>query len=220
MAARTCGARQSGHAHLDGHPAADERAGRGRMTWLTRNWQYAGAVTAAVLLLLSPVWLRFAPFGLAIVCLQLPVYMLHQVEEHHHDAFRAFFNLRLGGGREALTPRAVLVINLVGVWLVDVIAIYLATFVDLSWGLVAVYLAVVNGLVHLGAGIAFREYNPGLISGLVLFLGFGGWSAVTVSSLSDASMSVHIVALLVAVGTHAAILVHVRRRLARLERST
>lgn len=56
------------------------------MSWLERNWHYAGGVAAAILLILFPVWLRSTSLGLALVYLQLPLYMLHQIEEHHDDA--------------------------------------------------------------------------------------------------------------------------------------
>lgn len=189
------------------------------MTWLETYWYRAGAVAAVLLLALVPVWLRVGSTTLAIVYLQLPIYMIHQLEEHRGDAFRTFFNLRIASGRDALTPRAVLLINVVGVWLVDIVVIYLATFVDLSWGSFAAALAIVNGIVHVGAAIILRRYNPGLMTGLVLFLGFGGWSLATISATSNAQPPMLVMAFLFAIGSHVAILVHVRRRLARLERA-
>ena len=189
------------------------------MTWLETYWYRAGAVAAVLLLALVPVWLRVGSTTLAIVYLQLPIYMIHQLEEHRGDAFRTFFNLRIASGRDALTPRAVLLINVVGVWLVDIVVIYLAAFVDLSWGSFAVALAIVNGIVHVGAAIILRRYNPGLMTGLVLFLGFGGWSLATISATSNAQPPMLVMAFLFAIGSHVAILVHVRRRLARLERA-
>lgn len=188
------------------------------MSWLERNWYACGLVAAVCLLLLVPLLFHSATTSLAIVYLQLPLYMLHQVEEHRGDAFRSFFNRRLGGGRELLTPRAVLVINLVGVWLVDLAALCLAAFVDVAWGLIAVYLAIVNGVLHAIAAVAFRQYNPGLVTGLVLFLGVGGWSLFTLASRSGAGPSVHVIALAVAIVEHIAIIVHVRRRRAGLDR--
>lgn len=187
------------------------------MTWLETDWYRAGAVAAVLLLALVPVWLHVGSTTLVIVYLQLPLYMIHQVEEHRGDAFRTFFNLRIASGRDALTPRAVLVINVLGVWLVDIVVIYMAAFVDLSWGSFAVALAIVNGIVHIGAAIILRRYNPGLITGVVLFLGLGGWSLAMISAASDIQPAILISAFLFAIATHLAILVHVRRRISSLE---
>ena len=86
-----------------------------------------------------------------------------------------------------------------------------------SWGAFAAALAIVNGIVHVGAAIILRRYNPGLMTGLVLFLGSGGWSLATISATSNAQPPMLVMAFLFAIGSHVAILVHVRRRLARLE---
>jgi len=54
----------------------------------------------------------------------------------------------LAGGREVLSTPAVVVINVVGVWVVILLALYLARFVGLGLGLIAIYLTLLNALVH------------------------------------------------------------------------
>jgi len=179
--------------------------------WLERNWMYAGAVCGVLLIALGPV--LAAPLGPALLAVyaQLPAYMIHQVEEHHRDRFRLWFNATIGGGREALTPFAVLVINLAGVWAVDVAALYLARFVAPGLGLIAVYLTLVNAVVHVAGGVVQRRYNPGLVTAVVLFLPCAAWGLV---ALSGASAAEHVIGLACAVLVHLAIVAHVRRRLA------
>ena len=57
------------------------------------------ALPAAVLIQCTlPVLLTADNAPLVLVCTLLPVYMIHQYEEHAHGRFVAFFNATIGGG--------------------------------------------------------------------------------------------------------------------------
>lgn len=92
--------------------------------------------------------------------------------------------------------------GIAGVWAVDLCALNLARYVALAFGLVAPYLALVNGLLHLVGALRERRYNPGLWTGLLLFLPAGGYSARALSRAAHASKGDH------ARGLGAAILLH------------
>ena len=188
------------------------------LNWLVGQWQwpYAALLTGGFLLALGPLWFHLAGVPLGCVYLQLPLYLLHQWEEHAGDRFRLFVNRDVLGGREALTPIATFWINALGVWLVDLVALYLAVLVDPALGLGAIYLALLNSLGHIGPGIGRRAYNPGLWTSLLLFVPVGGWSLYIVAEATHASWTMHALGIAVAVGVHAAILAHVARRLARI----
>jgi len=189
----------------------------GGMRWLIREWPYAALFTAAFLLVLLP-FIGALGLPLALVYLQLPLYMIHQFEEHDRDRFRIFANQVIGGGREAFTPRAIFVINSAGVWGVDLLALFLAYYGNLAWGLIAIYLPLLNGLSHVAATVALRRYNPGLWTSLALFFPFGIWALVVVSAASQATPGAHIAAVAIAIAVHALILLHVKLRLRRLAR--
>jgi hypothetical protein len=186
--------------------------------WLYANWFYAGLTASLFLFAVTPLLWNVESRSLLVVFLQLPIYMVHEVEEHYHDRFRLFFNEKLAGGRNALTPDAVLVSNLGGVWGVDLTALYLAHFVNPGLGLIAMYLAIVNAFVHIAAAVAFRAYNPGLVTAILLLLpaGSAGWWVLA----RDAQCTVydHVWGLGMAITLHAAILLHVRRRINQLKR--
>jgi hypothetical protein len=184
--------------------------------WLVRewNWPAAACFAAVFLLVLAPLFAALAGPALALVYLQLPAYMLHQWEEHSGDRFRLYVNRTVGRGREALTPAAAFWINSLGVWAVDLAALYLAWLVEPSAGLVAGYLAVVNAVPHLGAALLRREYNPGAVTAALLLLPIGSWCIVSVGS--GAGVWAHAVALAVAAGLHALIIAYVVRRLSML----
>jgi hypothetical protein len=182
--------------------------------WLVDRWEwpYAAAFAGVVLLALAPLWWDAYGAALGLVYLQLPVYMLHQLEEHRGDAFRRFVNERIGGGREVLTRPATFVINSAGVWGIDIVAIYLAYEVDLALGLIAIYLTLVNAIVHIAAAGVTRAYNPGLYTAIALFVPVSIWGAVEVSDASGASVGDQLLALAVAVAVHAAIVAYVVSR--------
>ncbi len=177
---------------------------------------YGGFIASLFLLALAPV--TAAPAGLAfvLVYLQLPIYMLHQLEEHRDDRFRRWVNDAIAGGREMLSTPAVIVINVAGVWLVDVVALYLAHFGDVGLGLIAIYLTIVNAAFHVVAGIVQRRYNPGLVTAVLLFVPFGVWALMVVSAMPGVSGADHVIGLAVAVLIHAAIIGYARWRVAAL----
>jgi uncharacterized membrane protein len=107
---------------------------------------------------------------LALSPLLLPAYMVHQCEEHDHDRFRLFFNETIGNGFDVLSPRAVFITNVPGVWGVIAPSLYGAVWLNLGWALTAV--------VHIVHAVLFRRYNPGLVTALVLFLPLG-WFPLT-----------------------------------------
>lgn len=181
---------------------------------------YGGFLAGLFLLAVAPAALVSAGRPLVLVYLQLPIYMIHQLEEHYDDRFRRWINETIGGGREMLSTPAVVVINVVGVWVVDLAAFYLARFVDVGLGLIAVYLTLVNAVFHLAAGAGQRRYNPGLATAILLFVPCGVWGLVAVSAQPGVSAADHVIGLAVAIFIHAAIIVYGKRRVAMLARGS
>jgi hypothetical protein len=191
------------------------------LDWLVVKWQwpYASLFTASFLGVLAPLVFHFAGIPLGLVYLQLPIYMLHQYEEHEGDRFRLWVNNMIGHGREVLTPIATFWINSLLVWLLDLVALYLACFVDLSLGLIAIYLPMLNAFGHIVPAIIKRQYNPGLTTSICVFLPVGILSAYLVSRAAGSHFSDHLLAFGVAFAVHATIIAHVRRRISYLSRS-
>jgi hypothetical protein len=190
------------------------------LDWLVGKWQwpYATLLAASFLAVLAPLVFRYAGIPIGLVYLQLPIYMLHQYEEHAGDRFRLWVNHMLGHG-DVLTPIATFWINSLLVWLLDIVALYLACFVDLSLGLIAIYLPLVNAFGHIIPMIIKRQYNPGLTTSICLFLPIGVLSAFVVSRAAGSHFQDHLLALGVAIAVHATIIIHVRRRISYLSRT-
>jgi Protein of unknown function with HXXEE motif len=187
---------------------------------LIGNWVYGGVMAGILLLLLSPLFISKWPSVLIATFLHLPAYMVHQYEEHDQDRFRLFFNQTLGKGYDVLSPMAVFITNVPGVWGVMVISLYAATMIHQGWALVAVYLVLVNALVHILHALIFWRYNPGLVTALAIFLPLGGATLYLIHDSQSAGRTHHVWSLISAVAIHAAILIHVQRKLAVMRSST
>lgn len=185
--------------------------------WLVDDWEwpYAGALASCFLVAVAPVVWSAEGAALALVLLLLPAYMLHQVEEHAADRFRRYVNGRLAGGREALTRGITFAINVIAVWALFTAAFLLAYYVDPALGLIAAYGAAANALIHVVAAAVRGEYNPGLVTAVVLLGPLGTWTAIEVNSTYATGAGIQALAIAIAIGAHLAIVAMIGARLRR-----
>jgi hypothetical protein len=108
------------------------------------------------------------------------------------------------GGVEALTVADVLWLNLVGIWGGNLAALAAAYAVGPGFGLAAPSLMLVNAISQIAASARTQEYNPGLLTSLLLFLPLSTISFYLV----PASMAQHALGLDLAIGFHIAIIRH------------
>lgn len=66
-----------------------------------------------------------------------------------------------------LSPFDVFVINVPGVWGLVGMSLALAATVGVGFGLVAVYLVILNGLIHAVQAVISRGYKPGLGTAII-----------------------------------------------------
>lgn len=145
----------------------------------------------------DPRWLCWLP---------LPIYMLHQVEEHgvdlfgHCYAFQAALCATLGSpdtSRCPATPEFIAAVNLGTVWIAG-LASGLAGPKRLFACTGMVGLIAVNAILHVVASIRSGHYDPGLLSSLVLFLPVALWTFARL--LAQGLVTKRLVALSMAVG--------------------
>ena len=170
--------------------------------WFLRNWSRAALPLAVVLLALAPLLLDALGLAVWLVYLQLPVYMLHQYEEHARGAFKAAVNRMRADGRQPFTDTNLLWINLVLVWATFIILLYAARYVDLALGLVAPYGMLLNGLLHTRVALVQRRPNPGLWTSLLLFVPVGAVSIYAIGRIAGASLGDHLLGLAGGIGLH------------------
>jgi hypothetical protein len=178
---------------------------------LAKNWVYGGALAGVLLLLLAPVLLRGWSAVETATFLCLPIYMLHQLEEHDEDRFRRFVNAKLGGGAEVLTTRVVFIVNIPGVWGVIAASLWLCAKVNAGFGLIAGYLVLVNAVVHVMPALVMRRYNPGLVTAIVLFVPLGAYCVYATGQAGVGTAGMHIVGVMFAIAIHVALIAYVLR---------
>ena len=109
------------------------------------------------------------PFSTALLLAPL-VYAIHHAEEHLFLNFRAW-RLKYFPDNNALSPQAILAI-LVSFGLVYIILHASVRTKVSAWMALTFLMAtqVHNAIFHLGATIAFRDFSPGLITAILLYL--------------------------------------------------
>jgi len=184
--------------------------------WIILNWSRTTLPIVMILLFLSPVLFIKLGSTLFFVFLQLPIYMIHQFEEHSQNKFKIYIDKLMGKGTEALTFKDIFYINILFVWVLDIIALYLALYVHIGFGLIAAYIPVINGISHIGMGIKGRKYNPGLWSSIFLFLPVGSYSILLLTQNSDVKPIHHIIAFIVTLVVHGLIMIRMKMNIRKI----
>ena len=182
------------------------------------TWVYGGFLAGLLLLGLSPILFQELPRFEFWCFILLPVYMVHQLEEHASDRFRKYVNTHVCRGLEGLTLETVFIANIPGVWGVIMISLLLSYFVYGGLALIAGYLVLVNAIVHIIGFVATRKYNPGLLTSVVLFIPTSVLLLLAVAKAGYGSFFAHAIGLAIAILIHLALIVAVLTRLRRLSR--
>ena len=140
------------------------------------DWQKALPVLSA---LGAVVWIalfRHDPTSeRALFAALLVIYFVHQIEEHlWPGGFRQFTDAHIFHSGDDNWPVNIPRVAFVNVGLVWVPVALAVLFPDtLRWvGLGWIGLTLINGIIHIVTSIRLRIYNPGLVTGIVLFLPF------------------------------------------------
>ncbi len=177
-----------------------------------QSWVYGGTLAGLTLLIVA-IGL-YGPLGtpLFVVFLLLPLYMVHQYEEHAGDRFRLFVDRWIGQGQPVLTHLAIFVINVPGVWGIYAVVFVLASTIDIGFGLIAGYTTLVNAIAHIGQAAKMKLPNPGLVTAIVLFLPAAIWTIALLVG-QGVPWGYHLLGIACALGIHGLIVAHVLRRL-------
>jgi Protein of unknown function with HXXEE motif len=172
----------------------------------------------AVLTLASlPIFSVANNLSLILLYTLLPVYMIHQYEEHAHGRFVDFFNSTIGKEYDVLTKISAFWINILEVWVLFIVSFYMAKYVAIGVAFVPVYATVLNGLTHAIASIVLKRYNPGLYTALVLFFPWGIFLLIYFNGITRGSLLFNGVGLLAGILLHAIIVIYALKRRSKLE---
>jgi hypothetical protein len=176
--------------------------------WIVENWSRMALPFAVLILCSLPIFLTANNEYLILLYTLLPVYMIHQYEEHAHGRFVEFFNSTIGRGQKVLSKVSAFWLNILEVWLLFLVSFYLAKYVAAGFAFVPIYTVLVNGLTHVIASLALRRYNPGLYTTLLLFFPWGIFLLVYFNAATGYNLLFNVIGLLVGIIGHAIIVVY------------
>lgn len=113
----------------------------------------------------------------SLTWLHLAILLLHQFEEYSIPGkFKEFYNTNIWNKnpitRFEMNNKGVLIVNVILAWTAYLIAaIYGEKLIWLTIGISGV--TILNGIMHTLMFFLLKKYNPGLITGLLIFIPFG-----------------------------------------------
>ncbi len=137
-----------------------------------QNW----AKIAPVFAVASSIWLFwfFKPSEVLFwAYINIPLYLLHQTEEHFWPGgFKNFVNQKINElpeGEETLTDINIFWINILLVWVAFIVFGLLAQ-VNIGFGLLIIIFSIMNCLTHIVQGVRLKIWNPGLVIASLQFV--------------------------------------------------
>lgn len=153
------------------------------MDLIYRHWAKLGGVIAVgILIYIYLIQGAKMPLVQKFSLLSLAFLMFHQFEEYvYPGGFQQYFNTRIynpfGFFKNKISDKAVIWVNVVFGW-----GIYgiVALFFHNNHTVVMIFVAVllINGLLHFGVSFSSRNYNPGVVTGAILFLPLAIYSGI------------------------------------------
>lgn len=147
---------------------------------ISANWQKATPLLAVIGAVLWLVFFRGNPASeQSIFFALLVIYMVHQMEEHlWPGGFRQYANAHVfksGSDDWPVDEGGVALVNIGFVWApVAAEALFPGSLrlIGLGW----IGLTFINAITHIVTSIRFRQYNPGVVTSIILFLPFTIWA--------------------------------------------
>ena len=159
------------------------------MKLIFKYWPVFGLITGLAVICFVIISLRDSPALKSILYLQISFLMIHQFEEYvYPGGFKNFLNSHFkkifDKYKISLNERGILLINVIFGWTFYFIcAEFSDDYLWMSAG--SALILMINGLLHTAVGIRYGKYNPGLITGLLLFIPSGIYFFYNLESLFD-----------------------------------
>ncbi len=185
------------------------------INWMYKNWAKICIILSVVVTLIIFSVVKTSDVLLFLIWIQIPIYLLHQFEEHSWPGgFKKFFNkeiFHVEDGEYPLNDTNIFWINVPIIWILMPIFAALS-YINLFFGLWIPYFAVFNSLTHVVAAIIKRKYNPGLFISLILGIPVATYTLWLFYTLINIPLIITILSLLSVLLLHLAIVVTAIRR--------
>lgn len=182
------------------------------MDWFYKNWSKLSLGVAAVLTLLIFIFIKPSNTLLFLIWIQIPIYLLHQFEEHSRNGFKNYVNRKVFNvedGNYPLNDKNIFWINIPIIWILMPLFAILSNINPLI-GLWIPFFGVINSLSHVIFSIAHKQYNPGILVSLILGIPVGVYTLIIFYSSAMISYLVTGLSVGFAVVLHAIVLLYIR----------
>ena len=183
------------------------------MTWLYKNWAKLSGLIALIITIIILIYVKLENLVLFLIWLQIPIYLLHQYEEHARNGFKYYINkkvFKVKEGEYPLNDENIFWINIPIIWIIMPIFAGLSSF-NLMFGLWIPYFAVFNSLSHVVFSLRNLEYNPGLIVSLLLGIPVGIYTLLIFYRYISVPLIISIISIFIALLLHLMIFGYIRR---------
>jgi hypothetical protein len=185
------------------------------MNWLYKNWAILCIILSIIVTIIILLFVKTNNIILFLIWIQIPIYLLHQFEEHSWPGgFKRFVNkeiFNVENGEYPLNDRTIFWINIPIIWILMPIFAALS-FNNLYFGLWIPIFALFNSLTHVIGAIVKRKYNPGLFVSVVLGIPVAIYTLWLFYTLISIPLMVTLLSLLVVLLLHLAIIIPAVRR--------
>jgi hypothetical protein len=185
------------------------------VNWFYNNWAKLSLFLAIIVTVLIYIFIKPDNLLLFLIWIQLPIYLLHQFEEHNWNGFKNYVNRNVFKVKEddfPLNDKIIFWVNIPVVWILIPIFAGLSS-VNIMFGLWIPYFAVFNSLTHVIVSIRNQEYNPGLIVSLILGIPVGIYALIIFYSHITVPAIITILSIFFAILLHLILLGYIKMRI-------
>jgi hypothetical protein len=183
------------------------------VNWFYNNWAKLSVLLAIIVTVLIYVFIKPENIVLFLIWMQIPIYLLHQFEEHTWNGFKNYINkkvFKVKKGDFPLNDKNIFWINIPIIWILMPIFAGLSS-VNIMFGLWIPYFAVFNSLTHVIVSIRNQEYNPGLLVSLVLGIPVGIYALIIFYSYITVPTIISIISIFFAILLHVIVFGYIKR---------
>ena len=184
------------------------------INWLYNNWAKLSIFLAIIITILIYIFIKPYNFLLFLIWIQLPVYLLHQFEEHNWNGFKNYINrnvFKVKEGDFPLNDKIIFWVNIPIVWILIPIFSVLSSL-NVMFGLWIPYFAIFNSLTHVIVSVLNREYNPGLIVSLILGIPVGIYALIIFYSYVQIPGLISVISIFFAILLHLIVFCFIRMK--------
>lgn len=185
------------------------------ISWLYKNWAKLCIILSIIVALIILLVVKTNNILLFLIWIQIPIYLLHQFEEHSWPGgFKKFVNKEIFNvevGEYPLNDINIFWINVPIIWVLMPIFASLS-YINLFFGLWIPYFAVFNSLTHVIGAIVKRKYNPGLFVSLVLGIPVATYTLWLFYNLVNVPLIITLLSILAVLLLHITIIIPAVRR--------